>query len=518
MQPPRFFFPAAGILLAVILLPVFFMLAAPLLSDPLPESAAQVSLFEPRQLALARNTLTIALGTVCVTLAFGVPLAFLLCRTDLWARKVFAILSLLPVLIPPHIHAIAWNRLSSLLSRLFSIDLYSPGGVVWVMTFAYLPYVTLLTVAGLQLTDRGLEEAALVCRPMRQTLRKITLPLLAPYILAGAVLVFVFAATDFGVPDILQVRVYSVEIFVQFSAFYDNRAAALLSLPVVLTAAGLVVWAYRRMGSLSFVRVSSQLNRHVAVELRRLQAPALAFSVGLMAFSAGVPLAVLLYTAGGVSSYVVALSSSAGQFAYSALLAVMAALLSTAIGFILAYGIERFKTRAREVLQAFVMLPLAVPAVSVGIGLIHVWNRPIVDAVYESSAMVILGYVARFVPFAVIAALAGLKQIDVRLEEAATFATLRRLKIINQIVLRLAAPALAAGGFIVFVLSFQELGTTLLVIPPGRETVPIRIYNLMHYGADQTVAALCLLHVGLIGVATFVFGKLLKNHVLPRMR
>ena len=489
-----------------------------MLSDPPPDLAAQVSLFEPRQLALARNTLTIALGTVCSTLAFGVPLGFLLCRTDLRARKFFAILSLLPVLIPPHIHAIAWNRLGPLLNRLFSIDLYSPGGVVWVMTLAYLPYVTLLTAAGLQLADRGLEEAALLCRPMRQTLRKITLPLLAPYILAGAVLVFVFAATDFGVPDILRVRVYSVEIFVQFSAFYDNRAAALLSLPVVVTAAGLVVWGYRRMRGLSFVRVSSQLNRQAAVELRRRQAPVLAFVVGLLAFSAGVPLAVLLYAAGGVSSYTAALSSSAGQFAYSALLAAMAALLAAGIGFILAYGIERFKTRACEVLQAFAMLPLAVPAVSVGIGLIHVWNRPFVDAVYDSSAMVILGYVARFVPFAVIAAIAGLKQIDVRLEEVAAFATPCRLKIINRIVLRLAAPALAAGGFIVFVLSFQELGTTLLVIPPGRETVPIRIYNLMHYGADHTVAALCLLHVGLIGAATLLFGVLFKKHVLPRMQ
>ena len=95
---------------------------------------------------------------------------------------------------------------------------------------AYYPFVTLLTVSGLRSMDRSQEEAALLSRGKWQTLRRVTLPLTTPHILTGAIFVFVFSIMDFGVPDILRVSVYPVEIFVQFSTFYDERAAAILSL------------------------------------------------------------------------------------------------------------------------------------------------------------------------------------------------------------------------------------------------------------------------------------------------
>ena len=68
----------------------------------------------------------------------------------------------------------------------------------------------------------------------------------------------------------------------------------------------------------------------------------------------------------------------------------------------------------------------------------------------------------------------------------------------GRIVIPLIRPGLAAAFFIGFVLSLGDLGTTLLIMPPGRSTVPVKIYNLMHYGADQMVAALCLLLIGVI--------------------
>ncbi|GBD95918.1 molybdenum transport system permease protein ModB [bacterium BMS3Abin06] len=91
-----------------------------------------------------------------------------------------------------------------------------------------------------------------------------------------------------------------------------------------------------------------------------------------------------------------------------------------------------------------------------------------------------------------------MKQVGQRVEEAAFLTTGNWSKVMYRIIIPLTKHSLIAGFFIVFILSIGEIGTTLLVIPPGRETVPIKIYNLMHYGADQMVAALCLILIAII--------------------
>jgi iron(III) transport system permease protein len=82
---------------------------------------------------------------------------------------------------------------------------------------------------------------------------------------------------------------------------------------------------------------------------------------------------------------------------------------------------------------------------------------------------------------------------------------------VGQIILPLLMPSIIAAAFIVFILSFGELGTTLLIIPPGKETIPIKIYNLMHYGAEQMVAALCLILLLIILASYGVFLIILKR-------
>lgn len=150
-------------------------------------------------------------------------------------------------------------------------------------------------------------------------------------------------------------------------------------------------------------------------------------------------------------------------------------------------------------------LPLAVPAVTMGIGLITIWNQPLMDIVYGSSLIIIFGYVARFIPFAVAAAISGLRQLDTKLEEAAFMASSNWWRVMGKIVVPLISPSLITGFFIVFILALGELGTTLLVTPPGRETISLKIYNLMHYGAEEKVAALCLVLMAAILMFSTVF-------------
>jgi iron(III) transport system permease protein len=112
---------------------------------------------------------------------------------------------------------------------------------------------------------------------------------------------------------------------------------------------------------------------------------------------------------------------------------------------------------------------------------------------YGTFAIVVSAYFARFIPFTVRILQASMKQVDPSLEEAALLAVPSRLRVLHRVVGGLTRPGWWAAFFLGFVLCFRELESTLLVLPAGMETVPVKIYNYMHYGAQDRVAALCLL-------------------------
>ena len=499
MRPPRFFsLTVVCLFIIIVLLPIFYMVASPFVVAGLKDLNGYLALFDHRHLTLAQNSLGLAVGTSIFCLAIGVPLAFLFFRTDLWGRGVFRIIYIIPVLIPPYIHAIVWTHLNPFIKHYLALDIHSLWGAIMVLTLAYFPFVTLMTLSGLKSMDRNLEEASLLCHGRWRTLRRITLPLTTPHILSGAIFVFIFSIIDFGVPDILRVNVYPVEIFIQFSAFYDERAATILSLPLIAVTFFLIVFQRWHMKDRSYVQISAGFSETIRHRLGLLNILAFGFCLIILGLSVVAPVAVLLKVAGPFSSYIRVLSTSTDQIAYSLILACSGAVITLVLAFSLSYLIERARIIARTPLSFATVIPLAIPGITLGIGLIKVWNRPMVDIVYASSWIIIFGYVARFIPFGAITLTSGLKQVNPRLEEAAFLSTPSWRRVMQCIVIPLLRHSLMTGFFIVFILSFGELGTTLLVIPPGMETIPIKIYNLMHYGAEQMVAALCLILVAIV--------------------
>ncbi len=148
----------------------------------------------------------------------------------------------------------------------------------------------------------------------------------------------------------------------------------------------------------------------------------------------------------------------------------------------------------------FHLLPLAIPAAAFGLALIGAWNRSwLNNSVYGSSFMVVLAYTGRFLPFAFAAVVSGMHHVGEELEEAARLCTASEIKIIRRIVLPLLVPSISVGFLITFILSLGELRATLLVLPAGRETLLLKMYNLMHYGAHEQVAALSLFLMAVIG-------------------
>ncbi|MBU1053437.1 MAG: iron ABC transporter permease [Proteobacteria bacterium] len=506
MNPPRgFSFTIVFLFGAVVLLPIFYMLLMPFRADTAEQFGELFAVFDSRHIGLAKNSLELAGGAALLSIIVGVPLASLISRTDLWGKRVIGVAYFIPVLIPPYIHAIVWTHMGPFIEHNFFFDIHSLAGAILVLTLSYFPFVTIMTIAGLKSIDRNLEEASFLSHNRFQTFYKITIPLITPHIISGAIFVFVFSVINVSVPDILRVKVYPLEIFIQFSAFYNEKAATLLSLPLIGVTFVLIALQKFYMKDRSYIQISAGIKKYSKYKLGVFNIVALIFCIAILCFSVIVPVAVLIKTAGGLDTYIRVLSTSSDQICYSVILAFCGAVLTMFLGFSLAYLIDRLKGRPMVFLSWATFLPLSIPATTLGIGLIGVWNRPVADLVYSSSIIIVLGYIARFIPYSVIVLGSGLKQVDRRLEEAAFLAGSYWSNMIRKIVIPLLRHNLFAVFFIVFVLSFGELGTTLLIIPPGRETIPIKAYNLMHYGADQMVAALCLILVTLILAISGVF-------------
>jgi iron(III) transport system permease protein len=198
---------------------------------------------------------------------------------------------------------------------------------------------------------------------------------------------------------------------------------------------------------------------------------------------------------------------SAAPILSSVTLAAAGASFTVALCFPIAYAAERAGPSIRRWVLLLALSPLAVPATVIGIGLVRLWNRDVGLPVYGTMLMLVLGYAARFSPFAVVILATTLKQVGREQEEAALLASANWRRRIAWIVAPQCMIGFAAAWTITFVFCIGELGVSLLLMPPGSETVTLRLFNLLHYGAHDVVSALSLTVVacGLL-VCCAVFG------------
>ena len=367
--------------------------------------------------------------------------------------------------------------------------LYTPAGAVFVFTLSFFPFVTLIAGSGLRSVDPHLEEAAILARGRLQAVMRVTLPLIMPHIMAGAIIVFVFTVINFEVPDVLRISVYPVEIFIQFSAFYDEKTATLLAAPLIFLTLGLVWIQMAYMKKRPYVAVGRGAPRPVLYPLGRFSKTGAGLVALIPAVSVAVPAGVLLQGAGGLTSYFQVWHGSRDAIFYSVTVALASALIMAGLAFAVSVYLVRAKGRVRTLLDYMVQTGLAVPSIVLGIGLIHLWNHEWTGGVYSSSWILVIAFVCAYTPFVVKVISASVLQVHPDLEAAALLGTGSRIKTLAGVTLPLCLPGIAAGFFTGFVLSLFNLGTALLVIPPGRGTLPVSIYNFMHYGAMDAVYA-----------------------------
>jgi iron(III) transport system permease protein len=297
---------------------------------------------------------------------------------------------------------------------------------------------------------------------------------------------------DYSVPSLFQVNVYSLELFAEYGASNEPARVILLALPLLIIALGVVLASQSALRS---VVQSSGWNIPTWNVLPRWPKWFICLQVvaaALLVFQIIVPLISLIAEVGTWNNLASTTATAGKEIAFTFWIAVLSAVICLPLAF--APARELLKQEGWKWLWwVLVLAPLAIPPPLTGVGLIYIWNRPIFPGVYGSSLMPVLAALARFTPFAAIVLAVQLRRIDPLLIEAARIIQSNRYQTWFRIWVPMLVPGLVAACGVVFALTAGELGATLIVAPPGRATLTMMIYNLLHYGATSAVAGLCLM-------------------------
>ncbi len=490
------------LLIAIIgVLPLAWMFGASVWSNEGLTLKNYAALFQDvRTLKLLGNTIVLGMSVAAGTLLLGIPVAFLLERTDVPLRKLLSTILLIPLFLPPYISAVAWSTVlgkRGLLDRWLGVGeaasafLNSLWGAAAVLILAFLPIAVLFIKTALGNVHAEIEDAARLETSPRQIIWHITLPLVAPAILSSGILIFVLTISEFAVPMFLGVQVFTSEIFTQFAAFYNYEAAVAMSLPLMIITLVAMNWERAKLHDGAFASEEATQLPSSRLSLGGWKFAALLFCFLIFAVSVALPVGIIFTQSLSSEAYRRAFAAAANGIAASFANSAMAATLLVLLGFFTAYQVERRRAKLFDIL---LLLMFAIPSTVLGIGLIKLWNQSVFGGViYNTFAMIIIAYLARFLILPERLFLTALKQIPPAVEEAAKLDGASPAQIWTKILLPLTAPTFAAAWIIAFIFCFGEIGATIMVYPAGGATLPIRLYTIMANSPESVSAAMSVI-------------------------
>jgi len=450
-----------------------------------------------RRFSLLMNSLKLA-STVSITVtAVGVLAGSKLVyeRSKRW--RLFRDVFLLTAPVPPFIHALIWSGLIGNLGKLLQVwglNL-SVGGFAMsyiVNTITYLPLGVGLAMVGYALVETPSVEAARLVKEDIRVFIDVVFPLAAPMILAALGFVFILVITDYSVPALYSYSVYSLEIFSDFSATNSPTRSVLLSAPLTLITFLMLMLS---LGGLRNMVQSSSVNKEKLLPRWRFPQAFTLLQLIATSFTILQPLILLgglLLETGSAASLYYAVGGALDTLTSSTIIGVSGAILGSCFGYILSERLERGRFW-----WMLLLIPLTLPSATVGIALIDIYNTYL-PWLYGTMIIPVIAVTTRFVAIATIIIYAQSRQVDPLLFEAAELFKRNKTQDLWRVKLPLQKYGIAAAAAMLLAFGVGELGGTLLVVPPGRETLTIRIFNYLHYGGSEEVAGLCLFIVVLM--------------------
>ena len=494
------------------------------------------------------NTLVAAVCTMVLGTLLAFPLAWLVGRTDLYGRRFFRALFVMTYMVPPYVGAMAWLRLLNpnvgdinlLLRSLFGLgegpgplNIYSLPGLIWVLTTFYYPYAFITISRAMEKMDPSLEEASRIsgASPLK-TVIKITFPMMTPSLIAGALLVFVSAASCYGIPSIIGApgRVHTVTTriidYVGRGAEGMNDAISLGMFLMVL--AILVLFLSDVLVSRKqYITVSGKSTRPNIVELGRWRLPVTA-AVSLFAVVVVlIPFATIL-----VTSLKVDLGKSLfmdGNLTFrnwttifsrdemleclknSFLFAIATATVGIIVSVTMSYLLQRTRIRGRKIPDFLITLGSGTPSVVIALSLILSMRGEFGINIYKTAYIIVIAYLIKYLMMGMRTVVSAMSQIHVSLEECSQVSGASWLKTMVRITGPLIFPSIAAGWFLIFIPSFYELSMTTLLYGNGTKTIGFELYEYWTFTSQPMACAMASAILMIVAVVNFVLNKLTRG-------
>jgi iron(III) transport system permease protein len=495
------------------------------------------------------NSLKLGFLTSLFAVLMGAPLAWLVTRTNLPFAKLFKTLFILPYMIPPFVGAIAWsqllNRRNGYVNRwimsLFGLDRYvfnvnTLSGLVWVMALYLYPFVFITVVGALERMDPTLEEAARTCGSKTLRIMKdITLPLVAPSIAGGALLVFASSIANFGIPALIgmQGRVFvlttMIYSYMHSGGFNGIAMASSLSVLLMGVSVGALLINNLYLKKKQYTLISGKSMRPTTLDLRAWKLPCLVLAAIVVFVTVILPFFSIALTSllDAWGADITWENISLRNYRYilfeykltkdalknSLLLAISAATISMILGSLIAYISVKTKIRGRKALETVAQIPYTIPGTVVAIAMILAWSGRYGINLYNTFWILLVAYVAHYTAFAIRTTSASLEQIHSSLEEAARISGGSWLKSLRDIVIPLIRPGLVAGWFLIFMPALRELTMSILLWGPKTVTIGVAVFEMQEAGYVQISAAFATLLLIIVITGNLIVKWLTKGKI-----
>ncbi|GAB3483507.1 iron ABC transporter permease [Marinomonas epiphytica] len=504
-------------------------------------------------LAIKNSFYTSGLGTL-IAVVLGSGFAFLVTLTNIRGRAIWVFCFMLPMMIPPQVTALSWLQLfgpASPILNTFNIapglgspqPMYSANGIALLLGIQSAPLVFLSLRTQLISLPQDLLEAAQLSRASQwQIWYDIILPLCRGAMIAGAALAFVSSLGNFGIPAMLGIPagyiVLPTLIYQQMAGFGNDMLSQVAGLSMIIAFLVLVGMLLQQwLQQKSRFALLGHTAQSLSFTLKQWRLPLEVLLASILCFILVVPLCALL-----VSSLVPALGMPLTSdtvtftafyemiarqgvtyraFENSTLLASVSALLLMLISLPVGYWLMRMPLQRRALIASLIEVPYAIPGIVLAIAFILLFAKPIPIieySLYGTLGIIFLAYLSCFLSVCLKPVLSALSQLDPALEEAAQLAGARPIRRLIDIIFPLTAPAVFAGGLLVFLIAINELTVSALLWSAGNETLGVLIFNLDESGDSVLASAIAVLVVllvaGLMGLLSMCASRLPKG-VIP---
>ncbi|WP_314208436.1 ABC transporter permease [Vagococcus salmoninarum] len=485
------------------------------------------------------NSFKISITATFFALVIGILLAYLFSMYAFKGKKVLQILIIIASMSAPFIGAYSWILLlgrSGVITKFLmslgfpAFDIYGFSGIVLVFTLQLFPLIFLYVTGAFSSIDNSILEAAesMGCTGFRRFFQ-VLLPLLTPTILAGALLVFMRAFSDFGTPMLIGegYRTFPVLIYTQFISEVGGNSAFASSLAIIAIIIALTIFLIQKyVANRNSFSMSSlhPVEAKAVYGMKRVGIYAVMYGV---VFVAMMPQLYLIYTSFidtkgmvfqkgySLNSYREAFSRMGPSIYNSLRISLIALVLVIVLAIFISYLAVRKKNLITGTIDIFSMIPYIVPGTVMGIAYLTSFNTGIGGsgfmAIAGTATILIISLTVRRLPYTIRSSVAALMQMPLSIEEAAESLGSSRLNTFVKITVPMMLSGIIAGAVLSWITMLSELSTSILLYTVNTRTMPVAIYTEVIRGNYGIAAALSTILTSITVLSLLLFMKLTKS-------